>query len=223
MERQRVPRSLHTVSGLLSVCCHSRVTIALRLYDERRIRGTQMDILLRKGHDNTLLAERLLDLEQQIMSCGGAVLRPGDETRDFPLQGMLTKGEQEHSRWRCREHTWMAAYRLSEQAFDQVHVAAIGDPYWQNEADVCIPQGPIRHSVGNKFFIGNEHRLIIGILDGRRPDGNALDHASLVAYRHDVIHTNGALEEQDETAHKIADNLLQTRSEERRVGKECRL
>ncbi len=89
---------MDTAGGLLSVRCHARVAIAQRLYDERRIGGTQMDILLRKGHDNTLLAERLLDLEQQVMGGGGAVLRPGDETRDFPLQGMLTKGMQEHHR-----------------------------------------------------------------------------------------------------------------------------
>ncbi len=90
---------MDTAGGLLSVRCHARVAIAQRLDDERRIGGTQMDILLRKGHDNTLLAERLLDLEQQVMGGGGAVLRPGDETRDFPLQGMLTKGMQEHHRW----------------------------------------------------------------------------------------------------------------------------
>jgi len=169
-----------------------------------------MDILLRKGDDNTVLAERLLDLEQQVIGGGGAVLRPGHETRDFPLQGMLTKGAQEHRRWRGREHTWMAAHRLSEQAFDQVHVTAIGDPYWQNEAYICISQGPIRHPVGNKLFVGNDHRLVIGILDGCRPDPNALDHAGLVSHRHDVTHSDGALEEQDETTHKIADDLLQT-------------
>ena len=106
----------------------------------------------------------------------------------------------------------MAADRLSEQAFDQVQVAAIGDAYGQNEADMCIPQGPIGHSLGNKLFVGNEHRLVISILDGRRPDPNALDYAALVSYGHDVIHTNRAFQEQDETAHEIADNLLQTKA-----------
>jgi len=73
-----------------------------------------MDILLRKGDGNTVLTERLLDLQQQVMGCGGTVLWPGDETGDFPLHGMLTQGVQEHRRWWGREHTRMGAYCLSE-------------------------------------------------------------------------------------------------------------
>lgn len=76
---------LHLTRGLLSVRGCPRVAIAQRLDDQCRIGGTQMDILLRKGHDDTLLAECLLDLQQQVIGGGRAVLRPGHETRDFPL------------------------------------------------------------------------------------------------------------------------------------------
>src|SRR5215470_4493157 len=53
-------------------------------------------------------------------------------------------------------------------------------------------------------------RLVIAILDSRFLDGDVLDHTGLVSHRHNIIHTNGALEQQDKTTHKIADGLLET-------------
>ena len=116
--------------GLIGGGCHCGVAIAHGLDDERGVSGTQMHILLREGYGNTVLAERLIDLQQQIIGGGRAILRTGHKARDFPLQGMLAKGTQEHRRGRCREHAWMAAHRLSEQAFHEVHVTTVGDAYW---------------------------------------------------------------------------------------------
>src|SRR5262245_19849418 len=117
-----------TAGGLVRVRGRDRVPIVERLDDQRRVSGAQMQVPLRQGDRNAVLTERLLDLQQQVMGGCGAVSRPGDEARDIPLQGLLTKGLQEHRGCRGREHAWMAADELSEQALDQIQVAAVGYP-----------------------------------------------------------------------------------------------
>jgi hypothetical protein len=72
--------------------CHSLIAIARGLDDESGISGTQVHVLLRKRNDNSMLAEYLVDLQQQIMGSSGPILRTGHKARDVPLQGLLTKG-----------------------------------------------------------------------------------------------------------------------------------
>jgi len=55
-----------------------------------------MHILLREGDGNTVLAEHLVDLQQQIIGGSQAILGAGDKAPDFPLQGMVAKGTQEY-------------------------------------------------------------------------------------------------------------------------------
>src|SRR5262245_48649527 len=109
--------------------CHGLIAIARGLDDESGISGTQVYVLLRKRNGNSMLAEHLVDLQQQIMGSSRAILRTRHKTRDFPLQGMITKGAQEDCRGWCREYARMTAHNLSEQALHEVHVAAIGNSY----------------------------------------------------------------------------------------------
>src|SRR5919198_4820426 len=83
---------LDAASGWLSMGCHGLIAIARGLDNERGISGTQMHVLLRKRHDNSMLAEHLVNLQQQIMGSSRPILRTGYKARDFPLQGMITKG-----------------------------------------------------------------------------------------------------------------------------------
>jgi len=117
---------LNTASGWLSMGCHGLIAIAHGLDDESGISGTQMHVLLRKRNGNSMLAEHLIDLQQQIMGSSRPILRTGHKTRDFPLQGMITKGPQEYCRGWCREYTRMTAHGLSKQALHEVQVAAVG-------------------------------------------------------------------------------------------------
>src|SRR5438093_3914069 len=96
--------------------CHGLIAIAHGLDNESSISGPQVHVLLRKWNGNSMLAEHLVDLEQQIMGRNRPILRTRHKTRDFPLQGMITKGPQEYGRGRRREDTWMTAHGLSEQA-----------------------------------------------------------------------------------------------------------
>jgi hypothetical protein len=68
------------------------IAIARGLDDGSGISGTQVHVLLRKRNDNSMLAEYLVDLQQQIMGSSGSILRTGYKARDFPLQGMIAKG-----------------------------------------------------------------------------------------------------------------------------------
>ncbi len=47
--------------------CHGLIAIAHGLDDESGISGTQVHVLLRKRNGNSMLAEHLIDLQQQIM------------------------------------------------------------------------------------------------------------------------------------------------------------
>ena len=75
--------------------CHSLIAVSRGLADESGISGTQAYILLRKRNGNGMLAEHLVDLQQQIIGSSRPILRTRHKTRDFPLQGMITKGAQE--------------------------------------------------------------------------------------------------------------------------------
>ena len=109
--------------------CHGLIAIAHGLDDESGISRTQVHVLLRKRNDNSMLAEYLVDLQQQIMGSSGPILRTGHKARDFPLQGMIAKGPQEYGRGRCREDTRMTAHDLSEQALHKVQVAAVSNSH----------------------------------------------------------------------------------------------
>ena len=65
--------------------CHGFIAIARRLDDESGISGTQVYVLLRKRNGNSMLAEHLVDLQQQIMGSSRPILWTRHKARDFPL------------------------------------------------------------------------------------------------------------------------------------------
>src|SRR5262245_41517241 len=120
---------LDTTSGWLSMGYHGLIAIARGLDDESGFSRTQVHVLLRKRNSNSMLAEHLVDLQQQIMGSSRPILRTGHKARDFPLQGMITKSSQKYCWGRCREYARMTAHGLSEQALHKIHVAAIGNSH----------------------------------------------------------------------------------------------
>ena len=118
---------LDAASGGLSMGCHGLIAIARGLDDESGVSGTQVHVLLRKRNGNSMLAEYLVDLQQQLMGSSSPILRTGHKARDFPLQGMIAKGPQEYGR--CREDTRMTTHGLSEQALHEVQVAAVSNSH----------------------------------------------------------------------------------------------
>ena len=96
---------------------------------------------------------------------------------------------------------------------DLFDIAAVGGLYRDGDAGDLAAQGPVGDLAGDQLFVGDDDLFVVECDQGGGAEADVRDIAHDVADGHQVADPDRALDQQDQTADEVGENLLQAEAE----------
>ena len=157
--------------------------------------------------------EPLLDLaEEPVLDPAGEArlghvrMKDEDERR---VADLLHQGRGD----RVAEHVGVVAGDRQEQVGDAVGVGAVGHFDADRGADHLVFEGPVDQVARDEGAVGDDHALVVAVGDRRGADVDPVDLAGHPADGDDVADPDRPLQQQDDPADEVRDDLLEPEAE----------
>ena len=178
-----------------------------------------MDIALREGDTDAGRAELVVDGLVQFAGDSEAVVQALQVAAQHESQRIVVKALEIDQRRRIGEYTRILRGGLAEQLQGLARVAAVFGADRDDDAIDLIGQGPVEQPAGDELFVRYEQFLLVPVTNGGSADLDPGDDARGVADGDDVADSYRTLEQDDQAADEVGDDLLQAEAD---ANAECR-
>ena len=181
--------------------------------------AAEMDLVGRIGDPHVRLAKPALDLGREPVLHAADQAGIGDEGVEDETERRAPQLLEHGRGHRIAEHVRVVQGDPHQDVDDPVGIGAIRRPDPDRDPEDPILVRPVHEVAGDELPVGDDHALVIAVDDRRGPDVDPIDLAGGPGDSHHVADPDRPLEQEDDAADEVGDDLLEAEAEPHAEGR----
>ena len=169
--------------------------------------------MLRKCDFDTCLSKSPVDFGVQFGNGPDPMIQIRKVSTQDEFEGTVAELLETGHRSRILENLRMVARNIEQNLLNSFGIAAVGDTHGDEDAVYGRRQGPVQNRTGDQILVRYNQVLSVPIRNRCGTDIDPRHGSGGPIHRHNIAHTDGTLEQQDQSAHEVGHHLLQTEAQ----------